>query len=113
MKWIWFEEPQNLAHFQAFDSASRGPWGAFTLIFKTGGKAWIAKVGCILTIASLAFEPTAQQVISFETREVLATNATAMLSVATNWTSSALGTDDSPESELEVAIPRSSYHPLD
>ncbi|KAK7909055.1 hypothetical protein PG985_014933 [Apiospora marii] len=90
MKWIWFEEPRRLNDLQTFESASRGPWGSLRLIWTTRGKAWITKAACVVTVAALAFEPTAQQVLSFETRDTVSGNATASLSVATNWTSASL-----------------------
>ncbi|KAK7960639.1 hypothetical protein PG988_011853 [Apiospora saccharicola] len=90
MKWIWFEEPQNLNDLQTFDRASRGPWGSLKLIWDTRGKAWITKLACVVTVAALAFEPTAQQVLSFETWNTPSSNSTASLSVATNWTSASL-----------------------
>ncbi|KAG8161194.1 hypothetical protein KVR01_009458 [Diaporthe batatas] len=90
MKWIWFQEPRSLVHLQSFDKASRGPWGAMRLIWDLFSKAsgWTAKAACVLTIAALAFEPTAQQVISFETRETQIHNATAQLLVTSSWNSS-------------------------
>ncbi|KAK8007424.1 hypothetical protein PG989_001414 [Apiospora arundinis] len=94
MKWMWFEEPRTLTDLQTFDKASRGPWGALRLIWDTKGKAWITKAACVITVAALAFEPTAQQVLSFESRETPSTNATASLSIATNWTSASLQLGD-------------------
>lgn len=106
MKWIWFEEPRTLNDLQTFESASRGPWGSLRLIWDTRGKAWITKAACVVTVAALAFEPTAQQVLSFETRDTLSGNATASLSVATNWTSvSLLLGDDSFYSECRTSSP--------
>lgn len=95
MKWIWFEEPRNLANLQSFDKASRGPWGAANLMWSLPsiGRGWITRAACILTIAALAFDPTAQQVISFETKETQVFNATALLSVASNWNSSTFSLD--------------------
>ncbi|KAK8117428.1 uncharacterized protein PG998_005709 [Apiospora kogelbergensis] len=90
MKWVWFEKPRALTDLQTFDRASRGPWGALKLIWDTKGKAWITKLACVLTVVALAFEPTAQQVLSFESRMTPARNATASLSIARNWTADSL-----------------------
>ncbi|KAK8022422.1 hypothetical protein PG993_013189 [Apiospora rasikravindrae] len=93
MKWVWFEEPRSLADLQTFDRASRGPWAALQLVWDTRGGAWITKAACLLSVVALAYEPTAQQVLSFESRETPSNNATASLSVATNWTAASLQTE--------------------
>ncbi|KAK8091869.1 hypothetical protein PG997_002230 [Apiospora hydei] len=103
MKWVWFEEPRRLADLQTFDRASRGPWGALQLVWDTKGRAWITKAACILSIVALAYEPTAQQVLSFESRETPSNNATASLSIATNWTAASLQTDGDDFSK-QVAV---------
>lgn len=37
-KWNWFKKkPRPLEDFDAFDQASRGPWGSVTLLFRTVG----------------------------------------------------------------------------
>ncbi|KAI9157919.1 hypothetical protein HJFPF1_05904 [Paramyrothecium foliicola] len=94
MKWLWFERPRRLADLAAFDAASRGPWGAAELVVRTRGRAWVAAVASAVIVAALAFEPTAQQVISIELREAVSGNATAVLGVATNWTSASLRSED-------------------
>jgi len=33
-KWEWFRKPQRLSDFEALDDASRGPWGALTLLLR-------------------------------------------------------------------------------
>ncbi|KAK7937402.1 uncharacterized protein PG986_014270 [Apiospora aurea] len=103
MKWVWFEEPRRLADLQTFDRASRGPWGALQLVWDTRGRAWITKAACILSIVALAYEPTAQQVLSYEARETLSNNATASLSIAKNWTAASLQTDAADFSK-QVAV---------
>lgn len=36
LKWLWFtDRSQNLDDFEAFDSASRGPWPSVLLLWKT------------------------------------------------------------------------------
>jgi len=34
LKWEWFRKPRSLSDFEAFDDATRGPWGSFTLLLK-------------------------------------------------------------------------------
>lgn len=111
MKWIWFEKPRNLAQLQVFDRASRGPWGALNLLWDTRGKAWITKAACVLSVAAMTFEPTAQQVLSFEPRETQIKNATASLSVARNWTSE-LFTSNMYASTLHIPLHISVCHQL-
>lgn len=39
VKWHWFaQQPRPLMDFERFDDASRGPWGAFTLLLRTKGR---------------------------------------------------------------------------
>ena len=83
LKWIYFENSQNLNELQAFDDASRGPWGAANMLWKTKGKASVAAAGSLITIIALGFEPTAQQVLSFPLRPVVRLNETAWVGAAT------------------------------
>jgi hypothetical protein len=80
LKWMYLDasEPRRLGQIQAFDEASRGPWGAATLFWKTrrGPRPILAWLGCAVTILLLAFEPFAQQVIEFSTRSAAMANAT-------------------------------------
>ena len=32
LKWLWFKQQRKLFDFQAFDDASRGPWGSLQLL---------------------------------------------------------------------------------
>ncbi|KAF4307987.1 hypothetical protein GTA08_BOTSDO04686 [Botryosphaeria dothidea] len=68
LKWrhFWLESRQ-LAELEAFDAASRGPWGALVFPFKTRFKSYIALLGAAIMVATLAMEPLAQQIVSFET----------------------------------------------
>lgn len=86
LKWKYFSQPRNLSHFQAFDDASRGPWGALTFLFKVdAGGSWLGWVGAMATILALAFEPLTQQSIQMESREVLLRNVTGHVSQARKW----------------------------
>jgi hypothetical protein len=98
LKWIYFDstEPKTLAHLQAYDEASRGPWGSLGLFWKTRGAASaFALAGAFITILMLAFEPFAQQVVSFSTRDAALHNMTgsvsAVMSLSGPNTEAALG----------------------
>lgn len=36
LKWWWYRQPRPLLHLQHFDDASRGPYGAFLLLYRLG-----------------------------------------------------------------------------
>ncbi len=38
LKWSWFRQSKPMMDFEIFDSASRGPWGAFLLSLRTRGR---------------------------------------------------------------------------
>jgi hypothetical protein len=70
LKWEHFQKQKRpLSHMEALDSASRGPWGSFLLLWKTRGTAKFASIGAIVTILLLGFEPFAQQIIQFSTQK--------------------------------------------
>lgn len=57
---------------QSFDDASRGPLGSVTFFWKGrkyGTLGLLTYVGCVLTIAAVALDPFAQQVISFPSKQ--------------------------------------------
>lgn len=64
IKWVWFQTSRQLVHIQTLDDASRGPLGAFILLFGQLVRS-IAGLGAIITILSLAFDPFIQQVLVF------------------------------------------------
>lgn len=87
LKWLWFwaDRPRNLADFERFDNASRGPWGALTLLVSGSGRyvypprrlifdllsrhgRSLASLGALVTILSLALDPFFQQVVSYPQR---------------------------------------------
>ena len=73
LKWIYFGKHRHkkLSHFDAFDSASRGPWGSIRFLWGLKGKACVATLGAVLVILLLAFEPFAQQVIQYPSKSSL------------------------------------------
>lgn len=38
LKWKWFSDAHPLNHLATYDDASRGPWGAFTLMWQLRGR---------------------------------------------------------------------------
>jgi hypothetical protein len=90
LKWLHFyQRAVPLNRFQDFDDASRGPWGAFTLLRTTNIRAVLASLGAIITIFGLAIEPMAQQILEFPARNVTLTNTTANLGRADSYYSKA------------------------
>jgi hypothetical protein len=83
LKWRHFERrPRRLLDFEVFENASRGPWGSLCLLYQINWKALAGSTGAIITILALAMDPFAQQVISFDSRQVVADNTTSTLRAA-------------------------------
>jgi len=38
LKWDWFGRARPLHHLKTYDDASRGPWGALTLLWRLRGR---------------------------------------------------------------------------
>ncbi|KAF2143123.1 uncharacterized protein K452DRAFT_166926 [Aplosporella prunicola CBS 121167] len=84
LKWTHFSSSaRSLSHLQIFDDASRGPWGSLTFLWKVRPTAVIATAGALVTIITLAFEPTAQQIIEYPSRNAPLANATSSVAIAT------------------------------
>jgi len=83
LKWQHFERrPRRLLDFDVFENASRGPWGSLRLLYYINWKALAGSTGAIITILALAMDPFAQQVISFDSRQVNADNMTSTIRAA-------------------------------
>jgi hypothetical protein len=67
LKWKWFHESNAMWDFEIFDKASRGPWGAVMLLFRTRGRC-LAALGVFLIVLLLAIDTFFQQVVSLPTR---------------------------------------------
>jgi len=85
LKWVHFEKPRRLNLIQALDDASRGPWGAVTLLWKAKGTALLASFGALVTIAILAFDPSTQRSIRLSTRLFVLRNETGSLMKTQSW----------------------------
>ncbi|KAI0189240.1 hypothetical protein F4808DRAFT_45634 [Astrocystis sublimbata] len=70
LKWIRFTtSPAPLSDMEAFDDASRGTWGAMKLLFTVRG-GWLGAFGATLSIIALLLGPFAQQIATYQTREI-------------------------------------------
>ncbi|KAF6793355.1 hypothetical protein CMUS01_16104 [Colletotrichum musicola] len=69
-KWNWFKKkPRPLEDFDAFDQASRGPWGSLTLLLRT--KGWLVGIfSAVLFVTSIATSTLTQSVVSYPSRNV-------------------------------------------
>lgn len=62
-KWLWIHKSsRKLQDLQAFDEASRGPWGALTLLQHS--RLSVASLGALVTLLLLGFDPFIQQLIT-------------------------------------------------
>lgn len=86
IKWDFFKRSRPLIHMQTFDEASRGPWGAAVLLWKTRGTSLLAAFGSIITILLLTFEPFTQQVIDINNQRAILTNTSGFVSTTNRFT---------------------------
>ena len=81
LKWRWFQNTngKSVLDTQVFDDASRGPWGSAVLLATP--HTWsLVSMGALVSIFALALDPFAQQLLSYPTRQVIATDAAAQAS---------------------------------
>lgn len=67
LKWNWFHQSNAMYDFEIFDKATRGPWGAAMLLYRTKGRS-LAALGAILILLLLAIDSFLQQVIDLPER---------------------------------------------
>ena len=65
LKWSWFHNSNAIWDFEIFDKASRGPWGAALLLYRTKGQS-LAALGAVLVLLLLAIDTFFQQVVCFQ-----------------------------------------------
>jgi hypothetical protein len=84
LKWNWFNKSKAMWDFEIFDKASRGPWGAVVLLFRTKARS-LAALGALLILLLLAIDTFFQQVVEMQTRWTLldVENASGMLLLST------------------------------
>lgn len=104
LKWIHFgTKKRPLNELEAFDDASRGPWGSLMLLWKIKLQSTLALCGAFLTIAMLAMGPFSQQIVSFRSRTIPRANATASILVSNAYDS---GTFSGVEGNAPQSKPR-------
>lgn len=75
LKWTWYSRsPSSLVHFQVFDSASRGPFGAFLLLWNLP-RSFMPCIGSFIMILSLGLDAATQASISQPSRTRLSPSA--------------------------------------
>ncbi|KAK8091277.1 hypothetical protein PG994_000782 [Apiospora phragmitis] len=62
----------RITKLQEFDNASRGPLGSFRFFFTRPTKSLLPYLGCTIILAAIAADSFAQQILSFETKLVVA-----------------------------------------
>ncbi|KAI1123639.1 hypothetical protein F5Y10DRAFT_47852 [Nemania abortiva] len=94
LKWIRFNEAKTrLSNMEAFDEASRGTWGAIKLLFTLRGGV-LGSFGATVSIVALLLGPFAQQIVTYQTREVDSLQG-ATVSRALNYTGALPGNTSS------------------
>jgi len=63
LEWRWFRSDRPLEDMVKYDSESRGPLGAVTLLWRLGLLHPLSSCGALITIIMLFVDPFAQQVI--------------------------------------------------
>lgn len=110
LKWKHFQDrPQPLSHLQIFDDASRGPLGSIILMGKgLRVGAFLAFFLAVVTTASVAIDPTAQQILEFPSRTAKLDNVTANIGLAKQYTSAAYTNKypDADASSMSNPFPR-------
>jgi hypothetical protein len=70
LKWNWFNRSNAIWDFEIFDKATRGPWGAVMLLYRTKGRS-LASLGAIIILLLLAIDSFLQQTIDLPERWAL------------------------------------------
>ena len=110
LKWIWYSRPRNrhsLLNFQAFDEASRGPYGAAQLLF-TLREINIGLVAAFVVLCALVYEPFIQQTISTPLLlSFLSTNSS--LPIATSYAAYSFGGSTQTVNNIELPMKAAIY----
>ncbi|KAF2117170.1 hypothetical protein BDV96DRAFT_598102 [Lophiotrema nucula] len=85
---------------QVFDDASRGPWGG--LVFLRKAKVTVGIVGTIITMLALAFEPFAQQIMEFPSREAPLSGIGGKIASANSWSDTALAQNEDYSASMRL-----------
>ncbi|KAK4188175.1 hypothetical protein QBC35DRAFT_209199 [Podospora australis] len=93
LKWQYFAQTKArpLNHLQIFADASRGPWESLVLLLNAGKiREVIAWALALVTVVSLAIEPTTQQALELRTRDAASAVAGGELGVTDTYNPSYL-----------------------
>ncbi|KAK8191546.1 hypothetical protein HDK77DRAFT_72165 [Phyllosticta capitalensis] len=83
LKWLHFSgKSRALRDIDWIEGASRGPWGSFLFFCRNRFRTMTISWGALLMIFALAMSPFAQQVISFESRNVAQAGKAATIPVS-------------------------------
>jgi hypothetical protein len=69
LKWVWFQQGHPLSHYQAFESAARGPLGSVILLWTLRGRR-LACVGAVIVVAALGVGFSIQSLVIYPLRPV-------------------------------------------
>ncbi|KAF7714310.1 Uncharacterized protein PECH_000438 [Penicillium ucsense] len=69
LKWLWFRQKNRLSDLTLLDDASRGPVGAFKVLYSFLPRHLVT-FGCVILVLAVATDPFVQQVISIQMRSV-------------------------------------------
>ncbi|KAH0845429.1 hypothetical protein FOPE_11293 [Fonsecaea pedrosoi] len=90
-KWLWFiGKPRPLNTVDAFEEASRGPYGSTLLILSRRGSLQ-ALVAALVTVLALGFEPFLQQVLNTVVRDNPVPSQPASIRAPTSYNESVIG----------------------
>ncbi|KAI1778245.1 hypothetical protein F4818DRAFT_291167 [Hypoxylon cercidicola] len=84
LKWRHFTLlRRSLDHLQLYDDASRGPWGSAAMVYDLISHVpamFVPLCLAVLSITALGIDPSAQQIISVQSREIKSSNASVLTS---------------------------------
>jgi len=90
LKWRHFDHrARRLNHLQLFEDATRGPWGAATMLYSVRYQALLASTLALVTVIALGIEPSTQQILSFPHRVTTLSNVSAEIGLADEYVSKA------------------------
>lgn len=90
LKWRHFQTRpagKPLNHLEDFDEASRGPLGSLLMLGNYRLAAFIPSVLALITVASLAIDPMAQQVLKLPTKDFPLQSVNAVIGQAISYSS--------------------------
>src|ERR1700722_1247294 len=65
LKWAWFKRRRTLQDLTRHDNASREPFGSLLLLWTLRSRNIVASISAFVTLAALAIDPFAQQVVRY------------------------------------------------